>query len=114
MKSLEAAFDLTFTKDLPSRDRISEALDGNTAQVAVLKEFAGEPPRARGYNNRVGLGNGLKARRQIGGFTDDTAFLRFATTDQITNNHRSGANSDADLQHLGGWTSNPADCLYEL
>jgi hypothetical protein len=49
----------------------ADALDLDPAEVALLKEGAEQPARARGDHNRVRFGQGLEACREVWGLTDD-------------------------------------------
>ena len=87
---------------LPSRHRLGEALHLDGAEIAVLEEIADQPPRARGDDDRVRLGQGLQPGGEVRGFADDRLLLRRALADQIADDHQPGRNPDARLE-LGGF-----------
>ena len=83
------------------RHRPSEALDLDSAQIAVLEEIADQPARARGDNDHVRLGQSLQTGGQVRRFADDRLLLRRAFADQIADDHQPGGDPDARLELYG-------------
>src|SRR5215469_17543404 len=103
MLRLKPAFDRTLGQNLPSGDRFVKAFESYAAKLAIVEVASGQPPRARRDNHRAGLRQRLQAGREIGGFADDTALLRFARSGQIADNDETGGDAGADLQaNFGG------------
>ena len=70
--------------------RLSTELARSTAQ---FEEIAEEPARGLGYDDRVRLGNGLKACREVRCLPDDIVFLPFAGPHKVPDYHHSGGSS---------------------
>ena len=78
--------------------RLGEALQGDGAEVAVFEQITDEPPRSRVDDDRVGFGEGLQPRREIGGLAGDIPFLCLADAGKAADNNQAGANADANFQ----------------
>ena len=68
--------------------------DGDTVR---LEDIAEQPARGLGNDDRVRLGDALKACREVRRLADNTALLRFAGPDQISDDHQAGGSPDPHL-----------------
>src|SRR5580693_6497355 len=57
-------------------DRYGEAFDLDRAEILVVEQPAGQPPRARRDHHRPWLGQRLQPRRQVWRLADDRLLLR--------------------------------------
>jgi hypothetical protein len=55
------------------------------------------PAGGLGNDNRVRLGDALKARREVWRLADNTALLCFAGPDKISDHHQAGSSPDPHL-----------------
>jgi hypothetical protein len=75
---LEAALGPAFAQYPRSRDRRRQALDLDGAQILVVEQHAGQPPRARADHHRPRLGQRLQPRREVRRLADNSALRRRA------------------------------------
>jgi hypothetical protein len=68
------------------------------AQFEPLKKTARESICCFGDRDRIWLSQPLQPRCDVGGSSNDLAFLGDATADQISNHHLAGGNADTCLQ----------------
>src|SRR5262249_16957391 len=87
-----------------------DALDLDSAEIAILEEIADQPPRARRDNHCVRLGQGLQPGGEVRRLTDDRLLLRWACADQIPDDHQPGGDPDARWE-LGGFASEATDSV---
>jgi hypothetical protein len=95
---------------LPSRHRPCDPLDLDGAEIAVFEEIADQPPRPRGDDDCVRLGQGLQPGGEVGRFANDRLFLRRALADQIADHHQPSGDPDPRLQ-LDGFDFEPTDSV---
>jgi hypothetical protein len=95
---------------MPSRNRLGDALDLDSAEIAVLEEIADQPAGACGDDDGIRLGQGLQPGGQVGRFTDDRLLLRRTLANQIANDHQPGGNADARLE-LDGFDIETTDIV---
>ena len=69
-------------------------------EVPQLEEIAEQPARGLGNDDRVRLGDALQAGREVRRLADNTALLRFAGPDKVSDHHHPGGNPDPHLQGL--------------
>ncbi len=77
---------------------VSDALDLNGAEIAVLEEIADQTARAPGDHDSIRLGQSLQSGGEVGRFTDDRLFLRGSFANQIADDHQPRGDPDARLQ----------------
>ena len=63
-----------------------------------LEQIAEELSRTFRNDHSVRLCNALQARRKVGRLADDATLLRFARSDQITDDDEASGNPDSDLK----------------
>src|SRR5262249_47737221 len=80
---LDPACDGARAQHLPGRYRYGDALDLDSAEVAILEKIANQPARARGDDYGAGLGQGLQSGGEVGRLTDHRLLLRRSFSDQI-------------------------------
>jgi len=68
-------------------DRPSDPLQLPWSKVPQLEKIAQQPSRGLGNDDGVRLGDALKARREVRRLADDTALLRFAGPDKVSDHH---------------------------
>ena len=93
---LEAAGDGARAQHLPSRYRRGDALELDLAEIAVFEEIAGQSPGTRGDHDRIGLGQGLQARGEIGRIAGDIVLDDLAADD-----NQPGGNPHARVELFG-------------
>src|SRR6516165_2062900 len=87
---LKPAFDRALGQHLPSSDMFVKPFESYTAKLAVVEVAAGQPPRARRDNHPARVCQRLQTRREIGGFTADSALLRLARSSQVADDEETG------------------------
>ena len=95
---LEAALGPALAQHPRGHDRRGQALDLDRAEILIVEQPAGQPPRARRDHHRARLGQRLQPRREVRRLADDPAFLRFALADEIAHDHQAGGDADPHLQ----------------
>jgi hypothetical protein len=90
---LEAALDRTCAQRRKSSHWTCDPLELPWSEVPQFKEIAEEPARGLGYNERVRLGNGLKACREVRCLPNDIVFLPFAGPHKVPDYHHPGGSS---------------------
>ena len=98
VQRLEAALGGALAHHPRGRHRRAQALELDGAQIRVLEQTAGQPPRARRDHHRARLGQGLQPRREVRRLADHRLFLRGALADQIADDHQPGGDADPHLQ----------------
>ena len=94
--------------------RRAQALELDGAQVHVLEETAGQPPRARRDHHRARFGQRLQPRREVGRLSDHRLFLRGTLADQIADHHQPGSDADPHLQPHRRDGVEPGHLLHQL
>jgi len=94
---LEAALDRTCPQHRESTHRPDDPLEVLGPKVLQLEEIAEEPARGLGNDNRVRLGDALKACREVRRLADNIVLLRFAGPHKIPNHHHPGGSPDPHL-----------------
>ena len=89
---LEAALDGTCPQHRESLHRPGDPLEVLWPEVSQLEEIAQQPARGLGNDDRVRLGDGLKARREVRRLADNIVLLRFAGPHKIPDDHHPGGN----------------------
>src|SRR6202008_1614891 len=67
-------------------------------EVPQLEKIAEEPARGLSNDDRVRVGDGLKARRQVWRFANDCLLLRSTRSDQVADHDQSGCNANTGLE----------------
>ena len=107
-QGFETAFDRTRPQDLEHWNRLGDPTHLDCAEIAVLEEIANEPARRLVDQNRVRLGHRLQPGCQVRRLANDTALLRLARPDQITDDDEPGGDANANCQPARGGIE-PAD-----
>ncbi len=97
---LEAALDRTCPQHRESCHRPGDPLELLWPEVPQLEEIAQQPAGGLGNDDRVRLGDALKACREVRRLADDTALLRFAGPDKVPDHHQAGGNPNPHLYGL--------------
>ena len=100
MHRLEAALDKTRPHHREGFRSPSDPLEFSWPKVPQLEKIAQQFARGLGNDDGVRLGDALKARREVRRLADNTALLRFAGPDKISNDHHPGGNPNPHLQGL--------------
>ena len=114
MQRLEAALGGAAAQHPRGHHRRAQALELDGAQIHVLEQPAGQPPRARRDHHRARLGQRLQPRREVGRLADHRLFLRGALADQIADDHQSGGDADPHLQWRRREGVEPGHLLHQL
>ena len=104
----EAALDGALAQYPRGDDRRGKALDLDRAEILVVEQPAGQPPRARRDHHRPRLGQRLQPRREVRRLADHRLLLRRALADQIADHHEPGGDPDPHLQRRPRAVSSPA------
>jgi hypothetical protein len=107
---LEPALDGARAQHLPSRHGCGDALDLDGAEIAVFEEIAKQPPRARGDDDSIRLGQGLQPGGEVRRLADDRLLLRRSRANQIADDHQPCGDADARMQ-LDGFDIEPTHGL---
>jgi hypothetical protein len=97
---LEAALDRTGPQRREGSHRPGDPLELLWPEVAQLEEIAEEPARCLSNDDGVRLGDALQACREVRRLADNTALLRFAAPDEISNDHQAGGSPNPHLYGL--------------
>jgi hypothetical protein len=97
MHRLEAALDGSWPQHGESVHRSGNPLDFLCPEVPQLEEIAEQLSRGLSNDNRVRLGDALKARREVRRLADNIVLLRLAGPDKISDHHQAGGNSNPHL-----------------
>ena len=97
MHRLEAALDKTRPHHREGFRSPSDPLEFFWPKVPHLEKIAQQPARGLGNDDGVRLGDALKARREVRRLADDTALLRFAGPDKVSNDYYPGGSPDSNL-----------------
>jgi hypothetical protein len=107
---LEAAFDQTGPQHRVGFYRPSDPLEFSWPEIPQLEKIAQHPARGLGNDDRVWLGDRLKACREVRRLADNTALLGFAGPHKVPDDHQAGGNPDPHLYRLrNGKRSNRLD-----
>ena len=98
MQRLEPALHRTRPQRRPGARRPGDALEVLWSEVLQFEQIAEKFSRGLGNDHHVRLGDPLQACRQVRRLADDTALLRLAGADQITDNNKPGGYADTGLQ----------------
>jgi hypothetical protein len=95
---LEAALGPALAQYPGGQDRRRQSLDRDRAEILVVEQPAGQPPRARSDHHRAGPGQCLQSRRKVRRLANDAAFACFSFNDQVADNDQTGGDPDPHLQ----------------
>jgi hypothetical protein len=112
VQRLEPAFHSAGAEHLPNAQCFADTLHGGKAHVAVVKQPARKPLRARSNHHCSGPGQCLQPSSEIGRLPDDATLLGFALTSEITDHYYTGSNSDPYSQAFVGNGIEFADGLH--
>ncbi len=98
-----AAADVPLAHDAPGPHRIRDALERMDAEIVVLEERAQQLMRRRRYHDLAGSGQALQSGRQVRCLAHHGGFFGCPFADDVADDHRSGGDADARLQHHGVW-----------
>ena len=90
MHCLEAALDRTCPQGRESSHRPGDPLELPWSEVLQFEETTEEPARGLGYDDRIRLGDAMKACRQVRCLPDDIEFLPFAGPHKVPDYHHPG------------------------
>src|SRR5262249_47643786 len=113
-ESFKTAFNGRAREDLEGLDRSCESFCSEGRQLLDVEEAPGEPLRAFRDHDFVGLGEHLKARREMGRIANGRFFSRIYGLALLTNDDEAGRNSNPDLQFSAGAPVHRARCPDDL
>src|SRR6516162_5948362 len=97
MHSFEATLHAAPSQHLPYGQRLRPAFHRAGAEIAIIEVAPSEPPGIRIDQHRTGLGKCLKTRSEVRRLADNRLLTSSTVSDQITHDHHSGSNADANL-----------------
>jgi hypothetical protein len=97
MHRLKAALDRTCPQHCESWHRPGDPLEFLWPEVPQLEEIAEQVAGGLGNNDRVRLGAGLKACREVRCLANNIALLPFAGPDKISDDHHPGGSPNPHL-----------------
>jgi hypothetical protein len=79
------------------------------AECLQPEPISEQPARRGRHDDGPGIDESLQARRQVRRLADDTALLRLALADQVTDHHEPGGDADANLELADRGRVEPSD-----
>jgi hypothetical protein len=98
MQCLEPALSGARAQHLPYGNIVAEALEGDSAESAILEQPAGQPPCARCNHHSARFSQRLEASGKIGRLPDDHLLLSGTRADEVAYNNEAGCDSDPHLR----------------
>jgi hypothetical protein len=93
VQRLEPALHEAWPEHLIRAHSLSETLQLDGAKFAVFEQITDEPPGSRVDDDRVGFGEALQPRGEIGGLAGDIPFLCLADARKAADNNQTGTNA---------------------
>src|SRR5262245_10693409 len=103
MHCVETTLDRTGPQHRESSHWTCDPLKLRWPEVPQLEEIAQQFARGFGNDDRVRFRDALQTGREVRRLADNTALLRFAGADEISDHHQSGGNPNPHLQGLASW-----------
>jgi hypothetical protein len=97
---LEAALGPALAQHPRRHNRRGKALDDDRAEIFVIEQTGGQPPRVRPDHHGPGLSQRLQTRREVRRLADYAALAGLSLADQIAYDDHPGADPDPRLQAL--------------
>jgi hypothetical protein len=96
----EPAADPALAEHAKCRNRCRQPFHLDLAEALIIKQASDQPPRSLRDDDRVGFGEPLQPRGEIGRLANDGLLLGGARSDQVADDGKPGRQTDADLQCL--------------
>src|SRR5436305_1494790 len=84
------------------------------AEVAQKEKVAKQPARRFGYNDRIGLGQGLEASCKVGCVADHGMLPQAVLAAEVADHHQAGGDSNADRKRFSGARLEPHDSRNDI
>src|ERR1700730_1829332 len=98
MECLKATLGSARANHLPCRNAFGKALQGDSPEIAILEQPAGQFACARSNDYSTRLGGRLEASGKIGRLSDDRLLLGGPRAEEITDDDKTRCDPDANLQ----------------